>query len=61
MPEITFPFFPVLEDAQENADGTITVSREWIVELAEYKIRIEETEANYNELKALYKSDYLRK
>jgi len=55
IPEINFPIFPVLEDALENEDGTVTVSSEWIIELAEYKIRIEETKQNYNEIKELYK------
>ena len=54
VPEISFPIFPTLEGGSENADGTVTVDGAWIVELAEYKIRIEETEKNYNDLKALY-------
>lgn len=54
VPEITFPAFPVLDGGEENADGNIVVPAEWILRLAEYKIRIEETEKNYNELKALY-------
>ncbi len=58
VPEISFPIFPALEDAQKNTDGSVTVSGAWIVELSKYKIRIEETEKNYNEIKALYKSDY---
>lgn len=54
VPEITFPTFPVLDGGEENIDGNIVVPAEWIVRLAEYKIRIEETEKNYSELKALY-------
>ena len=60
MPEISFPIFPALEGESENADGSVTVPADWIVRLAEYKIRIEETEKNYNDLKALYESDYSR-
>lgn len=51
--EITFPIFPALPN-YERKDGNVVVSEDWIVRLAEYKIRIEETERNYNDLKALY-------
>lgn len=54
VPSISFPIFPALTDATKNDDGTVTVSGGWLVQLAEYKIRIEETEKNYNELKSLY-------
>ncbi len=60
VPEISFPLFPALENGVENADGTVSVPAEWIVELAEYRIRIEETEKNYSGLKALYESGYSR-
>ena len=53
VPEITFPIFPALPN-YERKDGNVVVSEDWIVRLAEYKIRIEETERNYNDLKALY-------
>ena len=56
VPELTFPDFPVLTDAVRNNDGTVSVSSDWIVLLAEYKIRIEETEETYNDLRALYKN-----
>ena len=58
VPEINFPIFPALENEVLNEDGSVTVPADWIVRLAEYKIRIEETESNYNDLKALYKGDY---
>lgn len=54
MPEVVFPAFPELDGAIRNNDGTVSVSEDWLVKLAEYKIRIEETEKNYNEIKALY-------
>ncbi len=54
IPELNFPVFPILADAQKNIDGTVSVSGDWIMRLAEYKIRIEETEKTYNDLKALY-------
>lgn len=56
VPSIVFPIFPALTEATRNGDGTVTVNEDWIVRLAEYKIRIEETESNYNDLKALYES-----
>lgn len=56
VPEITFPIFPALPN-YERKDGNVVVSEDWIVRLAEYKIRIEETERNYNDLKELYESD----
>lgn len=60
VPEITFPVFPTLDGGNENEDGSITVPAEWVLQLAEYKIRIEETEKNYNEIKELYKKNYSR-
>lgn len=55
VPELTFPPFPVLE-GYERTDGKVIVPEEWITSLAEYRIRIEETERNYREIKALYES-----
>jgi len=54
VPEIDFPSFPVLTEAERNEDGSVNVKEEWLVRLAEYRIRIEETEKNYKDLKALY-------
>ena len=54
MPEVVCPALPELDGAIRNNDGTVSVSEDWLVKLAEYKIRIEETEKNYNEIKALY-------
>ena len=54
VPELVFPIFPALDGGVKNPDGTVSVPGEWIVRVAEYKIRIEETEKNYNDLKALY-------
>lgn len=54
VPELVFPIFPSVEGAKRNDDGTVSVPNEWILRLAEYKIRIEETEKNYRDLKALY-------
>ena len=40
---------------------TLSVPNEWILRLAEYKIRIEETEKNYMDLKALCEGEENRK
>lgn len=57
VPEIVFPIFPALDGEERNADGTVSVPGEWLVRLAEYRIRIEETEKNYNGIKALYEGE----
>lgn len=58
VPEIAFPTFPILTNASRNKESrTVSVPEEWIVRLEEYRIRIKETEKNYNELKALYESE----
>lgn len=54
VPEIVFPIFPALDGEARNADGTVSVPGEWLVRLAEYKIRIAETEKNYTDIKAIY-------
>lgn len=54
VPDLVFPVFPSLDGGIKNSDGTVSVSGEWLVRLAEYRIRIEETEKNYNDIKALY-------
>lgn len=55
MPEIVFPIFPALEGAARNDDGTVSVDADWIVRLAEYKIKIEAAEINYREMQKLFK------
>lgn len=57
VPAISFPIFPELENERLNEDGSVTVPTDWIIRLAEYKIRIEETENDYNDLKALYEGN----
>ncbi len=54
VPELVFPVFPALSGAERNGDGTVTVGEDWIVRMAEYRIRIEETQKNYEGMKALY-------
>ena len=54
VPELDWPKFPALEVGLDKGNGKVEVTDEWIVRLAEYRIRIEETEKNYNELKRLY-------
>lgn len=53
VPALSFPPFPAMSDF-ERKGGRVSVSEDWIVRLAEYKIRIEETEKNYNDFRALY-------
>lgn len=52
IPDIEFPEFPAL-DRTINADGSWTIPKEDIDLLAEYYIRIQETEKNYKDIKAL--------
>lgn len=54
VPEIEFPAFPVLVGSVKNENGTVTVPWIYLVRLAEYKIRIEETEKTYRDLRAMY-------
>lgn len=54
VPDLVFPVFPSLDGGVKSPDGTVSVPNEWLVRLAEYRIRIEETEKNYNDIKALY-------
>ena len=62
VPEIVFPIFPTLTDATRNREEhTVSVPEDWIVRLEEYRIRISETEKNYNELKTLYESEGVEK
>lgn len=54
LPELVFPSFPALSGAVRNGDGTATVGEDWVIRLAEFRIRFDELAANYNDLKALY-------
>lgn len=54
VPDLVFRVFPSLDGGKKNPDGTVSVPNEWLVRLAEYRIRIEETEKNYGDIKALY-------
>ena len=57
VPEIVFPAFPLAETMTDNKDGTVTVPSEWIVQLEEYHIRIEEAEKTYEDVLELYKEE----
>ena len=57
VPSLNFPTFPVVEEYERNPNGTVAVSDEWIKRLAEFKIRYEETEKTYNDIKELYGKD----
>ena len=56
VPPLNFPTFPVVEEYERNGDK-VTVSGEWIRKLAEFKIRYEETEKTYNDIKSMYGED----
>lgn len=53
MPELVFPDFPILSSATDNGD-TVTIPKAYFFALAEYKIRIEQTRADYNALREIY-------
>ena len=57
VPELVFPPFPALFGAERNKDGTVTVSEDWVIRLAEFRIRLEELEANYEGMKALFSDE----
>lgn len=57
LPELNFPFFPELYGDVRNPDDTVTVPGEWIIQLREFQIHYEETEKDYNDLKALYEGN----
>lgn len=52
VPDIDFPTFPAL-DREINSDGSWTIPKEDVDALAEYYIKIQETEKNYNDIKRL--------
>lgn len=56
VPDVSFPQFPALE-REIHEDGSWTIPKESIDQLAEYYIKIQETETNYKELKELYEKE----
>lgn len=56
VPDVDFPAFPELE-REVHADGSWTIPKESMDQLAEYYTKIQETEANYKELKELYEKE----
>ena len=56
VPDVLFPKFPALE-REIHEDGSWTIPKESIDKLAEYYIKIQETETNYKELKELYEKE----
>ena len=57
VPDIDFPIFPLAETIEDNGDGTSSVDNHWLVRIAEYYIRINETELNYKEIKEMYEKE----
>ncbi len=56
VPDIDFPTFPAL-DREINSDGSWTIPKESVDDLAEYYIRIQETEKNYNDIKRMLEKE----
>ena len=57
VPPLVFPIFPDLTDAQVNEDGTVSVSAEWIIQLAEYRLKVEKTQSDYEAIKEIYEEE----
>lgn len=56
-PEILWPAFPVLGRCDFIDEGTANIDRDYLVRLAEYRIRIESEEEKYEAIKAMYGED----
>lgn len=56
VPDVEFPTFPALE-REINEDGSWTIPKDSIDLLAIYYTKIQETEANYKEIKSLYEKE----
>lgn len=52
VPDVDFPKFPIL-DREVHADGSWTLPKDSVDLLAEYYIRIMETEKDYKDIKRL--------
>lgn len=52
VPDVDFPKFPIL-DREVHADGSWTLSKDSVDLLAEYYVRIMETEKDYKDIKRL--------
>ena len=52
--DLYFPEFPSMPSCTRNADGSVTVSGDYIVSLAEFKIKYEEAMKNYEDLRCIY-------
>ena len=52
VPDVDFPKFPIL-DREVHADGSWTLPKDSVDLLAEYYVRIMETEKDYKDIKSL--------
>lgn len=50
IPLLTFPEFPALPEQVVVSGDNVIVPKSWIVDLAEYKLRIEMLEKTYKEV-----------
>lgn len=53
LPELPFPEFPPIVTVETG----ITVSEDWVIRLAEFRIRLEELEADYDDLRRISESE----
>lgn len=56
VPDLVFPPFPDLAGG-EAVEGGVIVPNDYVIRLAEYRVRIEETERNYLQIKGLYEDE----
>ena len=56
VPDVDFPEFPVL-DREIHKDGSWTIPKEDVDALAEYYIKIQETEKTYTDIKRMLEKE----
>lgn len=56
VPDIEYPAFPLLE-REVHKDGSWTIPKESVDQLAEYYVKIQESEKSYKEIKELYEKE----
>lgn len=56
VPDIEYPKFPALE-REVHKDGSWTIPKESVDLLAEYYVKIQESEKNYNDIKRLLEKE----
>ena len=54
IPELDPPVFPLADLMKNNADGTVTVDSEWIVNIEKFRIEYERLCKDYQDIKNIY-------